>query len=258
MEMMIVEAWAGEQLLVVLGTGVTIEEDLFEGQSWTMRVVLLITVAVVLQSCAGIVHYGHLPTGRTVTREPEVAKQQSRMNLRSMRAKSINHVKERTWSLSRYSGDQLWQLMMVMLAWFCRDSLEKVSRRIAIMSEDRNTCGYEYRVDSEFFGCTVCDDCLYRSMLWSRDRIHTQALGEEWTKEDDDVKSFSLLKDWNTEFKIEYDNQMRARKIKLVELSSVPQAQQWYDGGGTSSGNAGEVTGSMRLRELPVGSAELF
>ena len=117
MEMMIVEAWAGEQLLVVLGTGVTIEEDLFEGQSWTMGVVLLITVAVVWLSCAGIVHYGHPPTGRTVTREPEVAKQQSRMNLRSMRAKSINHVKERTWSLSRYSVDQLWQLMMVMLAW---------------------------------------------------------------------------------------------------------------------------------------------
>ena len=52
---------------------------------------------------------------------------------------------------------------------------------------------------------TVYDDCLCRSMLWSRDRIHTQAFGEEWTKEDDDVKSFSLLKDWNTEFKIEYD-----------------------------------------------------
>ena len=33
------EAWAGEQLLEVLGTGVTIEEDLFEGQSWTMGVV---------------------------------------------------------------------------------------------------------------------------------------------------------------------------------------------------------------------------
>ena len=95
MEMMIVEAWAGEQLLVISGTGVTMGEDLFEGQSWTMSAVTLITFVVVLLSWAGVVCYGHLPTGRTVTGEPEFAWQP----------------RARTWSLSRYSGDQLWQLV---------------------------------------------------------------------------------------------------------------------------------------------------
>ena len=40
MGLMIVGAWAGELLLVVSGTGVIIGEDLFEGHSWTMGVVL--------------------------------------------------------------------------------------------------------------------------------------------------------------------------------------------------------------------------
>ena len=71
MEMMFTGAWAGKQLPVVSGTGVIIGEDLIE--SWTMGVVLLVTVGVVLLSCACIVHNSHLPTGRTVTREPEVA-----------------------------------------------------------------------------------------------------------------------------------------------------------------------------------------
>ena len=75
MEMMMVGAWAGEQLLVISGTGVTIGEDLFEGQSWTMGVVLLLTVGVVFLSCAGVVRDKHLPTGRAVTGEPEVAMQ---------------------------------------------------------------------------------------------------------------------------------------------------------------------------------------
>ena len=34
MGMMVVGAWAGEQLLVVSGIGVIIGEDLFEGHSW--------------------------------------------------------------------------------------------------------------------------------------------------------------------------------------------------------------------------------
>ena len=46
-----------------------------------------------------------------VTREPEVERQPRRMTLRSMRKDIINHAKERTWSLSWYSGDQLWQLI---------------------------------------------------------------------------------------------------------------------------------------------------
>ena len=58
MRMMIVEAWAREQLPVVSGTG----EDLFEGHSCTMGVVLLVTVGVVLLSCACAVFDPHLPT----------------------------------------------------------------------------------------------------------------------------------------------------------------------------------------------------
>ena len=48
---MIVAAWVGEQLLVVSGIGVTTGEDLFGGHSWTMGVVLLVTVEVGLLSC---------------------------------------------------------------------------------------------------------------------------------------------------------------------------------------------------------------
>ena len=51
MGMMMVVAWAGEQLLVVSGSEEIIGEDLFEGHSWTMGVVLLVTVGVGLHSC---------------------------------------------------------------------------------------------------------------------------------------------------------------------------------------------------------------
>ena len=51
MGMLFAGAWAGEQLPVVSGTEVIIGEDLIEGQSWTMGVVLLITVGVRLLSC---------------------------------------------------------------------------------------------------------------------------------------------------------------------------------------------------------------
>ena len=104
---------AGEQLPVVSSTEVIIGEDLIEGQSWTIGVVLLVTVGVVLPGCACIVCYSHLPTEGYATREPEVAEQQSVMSPRSMRADNIDHVKERTWILSWCSGDQLWQLMML-------------------------------------------------------------------------------------------------------------------------------------------------
>ena len=62
MEMMFTGAWAGKQLSVVSGTGVMIGEDLIEGHSWTIGVVLLFTVGLVLLSCACVVHYLHLPT----------------------------------------------------------------------------------------------------------------------------------------------------------------------------------------------------
>ena len=127
MEMMFTGAWAGKQLPAVSGTGVIIGEDLIEGQSWTIGVVLLVTVGVVLLSGACIVHYSHLPTGRTVTREPEVARQPSCMTPRNMRAEIINHVKER------------------------QESLVQFLRRIATMSEDQVKCIYNSRVCGEFF-----------------------------------------------------------------------------------------------------------
>ena len=79
---------------MVSGTGVIIGEDLSEGQSWMIGVGLLVTIGVVLLSCACIVCYSHLPTGRIVTREPEVARQPSCMTLRSMRAETINHERQ--------------------------------------------------------------------------------------------------------------------------------------------------------------------
>ena len=47
---------------------------------------LLVTVGVVLLSCACTVCCSHLPTEGNVTREPEGARQPSCMSLRSMRA----------------------------------------------------------------------------------------------------------------------------------------------------------------------------
>ena len=51
MGMIVVGAWAGEQWPVVSGTGSDHWEDLFEGHSWTTRVVLLDTVGVALLCC---------------------------------------------------------------------------------------------------------------------------------------------------------------------------------------------------------------
>ena len=72
MGMLFAGAWAGEQLSVVSGTEVIIGEDLIEGQSWTMGVVLLVTVGVGLLSCARAVFDPHLPAGNVrVAREPD-------------------------------------------------------------------------------------------------------------------------------------------------------------------------------------------
>ena len=130
-------------MLVISGTGVTTGEYMFEGQGWTKGVVLLGTVGVVMLSCAGIVRYGHLPTGRIVTGEPEVATKPSRMTLGNMRAKTINHVRERTRSLSLYSGYQLGQLMVMSSTRYCRDTLVQFLRHTAMMGENRNMCKCE-------------------------------------------------------------------------------------------------------------------
>ena len=71
-----------------------------------MGVVLLTTVGVGLLRCVCAVFDPHLSTGNVhVTREPEVARQPSGMILRIMRVKIISNAKERTWSLSWFSGD---------------------------------------------------------------------------------------------------------------------------------------------------------
>ena len=90
--MLFAGAWAGEQLPVVSGTEVIIGEDLIEGQSWTMGVVLLVTVGVVLLSCARAVFDPHLPTGNVhVTREPAIAKQWRCMSPRAMQDDDLDH-----------------------------------------------------------------------------------------------------------------------------------------------------------------------
>ena len=137
----------------------------------------------------------HLPTRNVhVTREPEVARQLRGMTLRSMRNEIINHAKERTWSLSWYSGDEQEQLIEMLNARYGRDSLVQLLRRIAIMSENQARCSGDDRVWSEFFDwVTGGDDYLYKSTLWSHDRIH-MALDEErkrgWRREESACEVF--------------------------------------------------------------------
>ena len=99
-DMLFAGAWAGEQLPVLSGTEVLIGEDLIEGQTWTMGVVLLVTVGVVLLGCACAVFDPHLPTGNVhVTREPAFAKQWSSVSPRAMQEDDLDHVNERKWIL---------------------------------------------------------------------------------------------------------------------------------------------------------------
>ena len=112
-----------------------------------------------------------------MTGKPEVARQPTSMTPRSMRAEIINHVKEKSRGLSWYSGDQLWQLMLMLNARYCRDALVHLLRRIAIMSEDQTMSSCEYRVDCEFFdwvqvAMTTCTNSESRTHwnaeLWFR------------------------------------------------------------------------------------------
>ena len=92
MGMLFAGAWAGEQLLVVSGTALIFGEDLIEGQSWTMGVVLLVKVGVGLLCYARAVFDPHLPTGNVhVTREPAIAKQWS-MSSRAMQDDDLDHL----------------------------------------------------------------------------------------------------------------------------------------------------------------------
>ena len=78
-------------MLVVSGTALIFGEDLIEGQSWTMGVVLLVTVGVGLLCYARAVFDPHLPTGNVhVTREPAIAKQWN-MSSRAMQDDDLDH-----------------------------------------------------------------------------------------------------------------------------------------------------------------------
>ena len=123
MGMFFAGTWAGEQLPVVSGTEVIIREDLIEGQSWSMGVVLLVTVGVVLLICVLAVLDPHLPTGNVhMTREPAIAMQWRCMSPRALQDDDLDHLgvtKTETWYLSQYSGTQLEQLMMSNMRSLC-------------------------------------------------------------------------------------------------------------------------------------------
>ncbi len=142
---------AGEQLPVVSGTEVIIGEDLIDGQSWTIGVVLLVTVGVVLLSCACIVCYPHVPTGRIVTRKPEVARQPSCMTLRSVRAETINHKREIVESL--------------MVFW-----------RSAVAADG----DFECTVLSRYAGILAAQCRLEYRLRWARPSLAKSKFGQEW------------------------------------------------------------------------------
>ena len=157
-------AWVGEQLTVVSGTEVLIGEDLTEGQSWTISVVLLVRVGVVLLSCACAVFDPHLPTGSVhVTREKAIEKQRRCMSPRTKQDDDLDHVNERTWVLSWYFGDQLSQLMVLNTRSLC-GKLAQFLRHIAIMSENQTNVCCNSRVCCGIVSWTASgDDYLYQS-----------------------------------------------------------------------------------------------
>ena len=76
----------------------------------------------------------------------------------------------------RSAGDQLEQLMEMLKARYCRDTLVQLLRRIAIMSENQTRSSGDDRVWCVFFDCVTRGDAyLYKSKLWSHDLIRTQA-----------------------------------------------------------------------------------
>ena len=166
---------------MVSGTGVIIGEDLIEGHSWTMGVVLLVTVGVGLLCCRGAIFDLQLSIGNVhVTGETEVARQPRGVTLRSARIKIINRPKEKMWSLSRYSGDQLRQLMMSNKRSLC-GKLVQFLRYIAIMNENQiNVC--PILVLSSRFGWTTSgDDCWYQSKVASCSRTGMPSCKISWS-----------------------------------------------------------------------------
>ena len=106
----------------------------------------------------------------------------------------IDHVKERTWILSWYSGHQLPPadvLMVLNTRSFC-EKLVQLLRHVAIMSKDQVKCFCNSRVCCECVGWdTRCDDYLYESRV---------------------------AHDWKTEIHL-YTSCARQREARGVELS---------------------------------------
>ena len=101
-----------------------------------------------------------------MTRGPAIAKQLSCMSPRTtMQDDDLDHVNERTWILSWYSGNQLWQLIVLNTRSLC-GSLVQFLRHIAIMSENQTNVCCNSRVCCGFVGWTASgDDCLYQSKV---------------------------------------------------------------------------------------------
>ena len=74
-------------------------------------------------------------------------------------------------------------------AQYGRDTLIQFLEHVASTNENQTRCSCDERVWGEFFDLgTGGDDYLCESKLWSHDRIHNQALDEEWTSENGDAK----------------------------------------------------------------------
>ena len=151
-------ALAGGQLLVVSRTELLTGEDLIEVQSWTMGVVLIITVGVVLLSCACAVFDPHQPSGNVhVTREPTIAKQWSCMSPRAMQEKGRGF----SHGILEISWDSCWCLTRGVLC----GKLVQFLRHIAIMSENQTNVSCNSRVGGSVGWNTSGDDCLHQSKV---------------------------------------------------------------------------------------------
>ena len=146
-----------------------------------MSVVLFVEVGVVLLSCACVVLVSQTPTGK-VTGEPEVAQQLVYMTPRSTQTQVVDlviEVKERTWILSKFSGDEPWEVVTGTL-YLLETLVQKLLRQIATMIENQIKWIRDSRVCCGLVAwVTGCDDCLFESSVtqnWKTE-LSVQALG---------------------------------------------------------------------------------
>ena len=85
------------------------------------------------------------------------------------------------------------------------DRLVQFLQHVDSTIENQTQCSCDERFCGKLFDLgTGGDDYLYESKLWSHDRVPKQALDEEWTSQDGDVKivlvKFSAAHEWNTKW----------------------------------------------------------